>query len=268
MCQRIHIFSVRTGFLTLITWLLASTACHAQSSTQVVRIQGPITAQTQLELAGQLGNRSNPRALIEDPEPAGLIVLLNSPGGDGEAAIAIGRLLRQSKAHIFVVGRCDSACVFILAGGVVRAGIPNALGVHAGRLTQTTPEGRITREIDARQNLNDAFRLTDFNSQVRRYLRDMGIGHGLLDLMLAHQTPSVYRLSPDEAIRYHIYGFDTDYLNQRVAFYNKAYERFNIHRSTLLNRTLSVPVKCRGNIANSADFILCYQQVIQNTPNP
>lgn len=269
MLRRHSPFELSCGILVLILGFLVNTPCKAApSDTQIIRIHGPITAQTQSKLSEQLGKRSSVSAFIDEPLPAGLIVLLNSAGGDGEVAMAIGRRLRQSNAHIFVTGRCDSACVFILAGGVVRAGIPGALGVHAGRLTQTNPEGRITREIDARQNLNDSFRLTDFNSQVRHYFRDMGIGPGLLDLMLAHQTKSVYRLSPDEISRYNIYGFDTHYLNQRVTFYNKAYESLNINQTKLLSRTMNVPVKCRENIANNAAFISCYQQVIENTSNP
>ena len=47
---------------------------------------------------------------------------INSDGGDLEAAIAIGRLLRKKEAVIRVQGRCASACVFILAGAVVRDG--------------------------------------------------------------------------------------------------------------------------------------------------
>lgn len=245
-----------------------STFCQAAlTKTRVVRIHGPITAQTQVMLVEQIGTADNHDTLMDEPIPAGLIVLLNSAGGDGEIAMAIGRLLRQSNAHIFATGRCDSACIFILAGGVVRAGLPGALGVHAGRLTETTPQGRITREIDARQNLNDSFRLTGFNSQVRGYFQEMGIGHGLLDLMLAHQTKSVYRLSPEETARQHIFGFEPNYLNQRMAYYNKQHAMLKINRTNLINRTMTVPDKCRRNITHDAAFALCYQRVIENQPS-
>lgn len=240
---------------------------HSQSAEQrpfVLRINGPITGTTQRHVLGQL----NQQPTHSDILPAGLIVLLNSAGGDGEAAMAIGRALRQHQAHVFAVGRCDSACVFILAGGVVRAGLPAALGVHAGRLTQTDAQGRITREIDARQSLDDSYRLTDFNSQVRRYLNEMGIGQGLLDVMLTHQTKSVYRLSPHEIASFRLYGFDAEYLNSYTTFYNKTYESLPINQSTLTTRTLSVPIKCRREMGTDAAFVLCYQHVIQNHSAP
>jgi hypothetical protein len=254
--------------LSLFAGILVCTELRAQSTssqlidTRVLRIQGPITDQTRQSVFDQTRSLKTNSTL-----PASLVVLINSAGGDGEAAIAIGRALRQHQAHVFVVGRCDSACVFILAGGVVRAGVPGALGVHAGRLTQTNAQGRITREIDARQNLNDSFRLTDFNSQARGYLREMGIGQGLLDVMLAHQTKSVYRLSLQEINHYQLYGVNPDYLNQFTNQYNKTVISHPIHQNQLASRVLSVPLKCRSKIGNDAAFVLCYQQVIQNHTN-
>lgn len=260
-----HIVRILTALLFALIAQASINLVYGQSVEQrlvVLRINGPITGTTQLTVLRQLNQQQTRPNLW----PASLIVLLNSAGGDGEAAMAIGRALRQHQAHVFVVGRCDSACVFILAGGVVRAGVPGALGVHAGRLTQTNDQGRITREIDARQNLNDSFRLTDFNSQVRRYLKEMSIGQGLLDIMLAHQTQSVYRLSPQEITNFGLYGFDAEYLNRYTIFYNKTYENLPINSNILTTRTLKVPVKCRREIGNDAAFVLCYQHVIQNHP--
>jgi hypothetical protein len=248
-----------------ITGILASGNIAAQSpdaltgATQVLRIQGPITEQTRLAVATQTRYLKN-----TDTIPASLIVLVNSAGGDGEAAMATGRILRQHQAHVFVIGRCDSACVFILAGGVVRTGGPGALGVHAGRLAHTNEQGRITREIDARQNLDDSFRLTDFNSQVRHYLNDMGIGQGLLDVMLAHPTKTVYRLSPQETDRFKLYGFNQDYLNQYTTHYNKKNMRHAITQKQLANRIRLVPNKCRARVENPSKFSDCYLQVLQN----
>ena len=228
-----------------------------------MRIQGPITDQTQKSVLDQVRFLQNSHS-----RPASVVVLINSPGGDGEAALAIGRLLRQHQAHVFVFGRCDSACVFILAGGVVRAGTPGALGVHAGRLTQTNAQGRITREIDARQSLNDSFRLTDFNSEVRHYLKEMGIGQGLLDVILAHQTRTVYRLSPQEISHYQLYGVDPNYLNQLTADYNKTDMYRPIDKNQLARLMLSVPIKCQSTIGKDNEFIHCYQRVVQNSGTP
>ncbi len=245
--------------------LLAGSHLGAQPSseqymdTRLLRIQGPITDQTQKSVLDQVRFLQNSHS-----RPASVVVLINSAGGNGEAALAIGRLLRQHQAHVFVVGRCDSACVFILAGGVVRAGTPGALGVHAGRLTQTNAQGRVIREIDARQSLNDSFRLTDFNSEVRRYLKEMGIGQGLLDVILAHQSKAVYRLTPQEITHYKLYGVDPDYLNQFTDQYNQTDSKHPINSYELTQQILSVPIKCRSNIGHDADFLHCYQRILQN----
>lgn len=254
-----------TRFIDLVILGLSTTCLAAQPpaqrATHVLHINGPISLHKQVLLNQQLA-RINPVDPEQEPIPAGLIVLLNSPGGDGEIAMALGRQLRARNAHIFVTGRCDSACVFILASGVVRAALPGSIGVHAGRLTQTDAQGRITREIDASQSLQDSFRLTGFNSQIRHYFNEMGIGHGLLDVILAHPTRQVYTLDTEALYQYGLLGFSNDYLNQRAALYNKADMDHRINRIELFNRTMAVPTRCRSATGSDAEFIRCYNDVL------
>src|SRR5262249_4388077 len=64
---------------------------------------------------------------------------IDSPGGSVTAAMAIGRLIRKENMRVSVgfptksvpvkiVGRCISACVLILAGGVGR--VFSVIGIH------------------------------------------------------------------------------------------------------------------------------------------
>lgn len=156
-------------------------AAQNNPSPRLLRLDGVITENTAQQFNQQLSGWTN-----QDPIPAGLIILLNSPGGDGEAAMKIGRLLRAKKAQIFVIGQCESACVFVMAGGVVRAANSDTVGIHAGRLAMTNKDGKILKEVDAFQSLPNSFRLTSFNSNAHKYFSEMGFSPGFLDGMLAH----------------------------------------------------------------------------------
>lgn len=57
---------------------------------KVIHINGPISFKAYSKLSSDLRGFHN-----SDPIPAGLIVFLDSPGGAGEAAIELGRLLRK-----------------------------------------------------------------------------------------------------------------------------------------------------------------------------
>ena len=124
----------------------------------VVRLKGSISGKT-LEAVRQ----ALPR-VRGDSLPAGLIVLLDSMGGDGVAAMNIGRLLRAGKAHVFVTGQCASACIFVLAAGVIRGAPAYTVGIHRGRLTATDPKTGGTREIDVAKDANAARTLERFET--------------------------------------------------------------------------------------------------------
>src|SRR5690606_4894651 len=69
---------------------------------------------------------------IRDSGYTGLInILLDSPGGDVEAAFEAGRIIRKHEAMVSVplYGKCYSSCVFLIAGGVSRL-ILGDIGIH------------------------------------------------------------------------------------------------------------------------------------------
>ena len=224
---------------------------------RIIRIEGIITNQTLHQVEQELAGWKN-----LDPFPGGLIVLLNSPGGSGKAAMQIGRILRKEKAQTFVAGQCESACVFILVGGVVRAASNASVGVHAGRLTLTNRNGTITKEIDASQSLEDSFKLTSFNSEANQYLSEMGIRNGLIDVMLAHQTKQTYKLTEFEMQQFGVVGFDNQYLRKQGDLLVNLPKDSRINRIELYNRTLAVPQLCSKHSSNNAAFVECYKAVL------
>ena len=238
-------------------------AINTSEESRVIRINGIITGNTLRQVQQDIGKWKNP-----DPIPGGLIVLLNSPGGNGEVAMQIGRILRHHHAQAFVIGQCESACVFILAGGVVRAATDRSIGVHAGRLTITSRNGAVLKEIDASQTLENSFKLTSFNSEANQYFSEMGIKNGLIDVMLAHQTKKTYKLTEFEMQQFGIIGFDNQYLQNRGNLFETLPKPNRINRIELYNRTLSVPKLCASKSSINNSFVQCYKAVLLGQITP
>jgi hypothetical protein len=168
-----------------------------------------------------------------------LPVYLHSPGGNTDAAMAIGRQLRQlgitagvgatvprgcesafdkSKACDAAKrtgqpvaadwrpdGICSSACVWTLVGAKVRQVPPAArVGVHATKYTLVLKysSGRV-QQVSPQQSLHKA-RAAEAIAATRRYIRDMGIDPTLLDT--AEKTPhaDIYYLTRDEVAAFGI----------------------------------------------------------------
>jgi hypothetical protein len=113
------------------------------------------------------------RAAFKTAGTLNLPIILHSPGGDVDAAIAIGRMIRQRKATVIIgqaniqgcqpsdkgckpsatthgryptgfiaaYGSCYSACGLVLAGGVTRMSRPNSIGTH--QMVQTGIRERV-----------------------------------------------------------------------------------------------------------------------------
>lgn len=242
------------AFFTLVFFQLTQ-AIASSDAPRIIRIEGVISTDTFQRIQRELWGWKN-----RDPIPAGLIVLLNSPGGNGEVAMQIGRILRQHNAQAFVTGQCESACVFILAGGVVRAANTGSVGVHAGRLTITSRDGGVIKEIDASQSLENSFKLTSFNSMVNQYLSEMGIRNGLIDVMLSYKSKQTYKLTEVEMLEFGIVGFDNEYLRKRGDLFASLPKSERVNRIELYNRTLAVPKLCTSQ--SNEVFITCYAAVL------
>jgi hypothetical protein len=96
-------------------------------------------------------------------------VVLNSPGGSVTDALAMGRLIRESKFATEVeAGKyCASSCPLVFAGGVERrAGDKAAIGVHQVAALGSAQAGVPRNEMSVAQNIS---------ARCQRYLGDMGI---------------------------------------------------------------------------------------------
>ncbi|MBK6007246.1 hypothetical protein JJB11_14190 [Ramlibacter ginsenosidimutans] len=119
----------------------------------------------------------------------GMVVHLDSGGGQLVSAIAIGRLLRQMKGVAIVEAgsSCFSACVYVLAGAPYRVVQPGAVvGVHK---PYDPDDDHLPPEVrESKQARLDAF--------VRAYLKEVNVPPALYDAML--QAPQGRALPPAE----------------------------------------------------------------------
>lgn len=131
----------------------------------------------------------------------GLLVFLNSPGGDVVASIRIGTFLRDAKAitWIWPGDTCNSACVFLVAAGVKRV-VSAPLGLH-----RPTFESAMFAKLSAK----DAEKLYgDLIVRSREYFRDMGIEDKLFSDML--RVPSQKLRMVDQAYAQEVKLFGDD----------------------------------------------------------
>lgn len=199
-----------------------------------------------------------------DPIPAGLIVLLDSSGGDGEAAMQIGRLFRLANAQIFVTGECASACIFVLAGGVVRVAPAYSVGIHRGRITMSNSDAKIIKEIDVNENPAAKAALLQFERQAPRFFAEMGMSPELFPLMQSHQFKGVYRLSGPETAKMGLSGFEKGYFDHRARFFADYVGAYQMDDLELKKRTMRVASRCSGFNKQPAEFIACYKETLRD----
>ena len=174
-------------------------------------------------------------ALLKRHGGRNLPIYFHSPGGDGRAAMAMGRQLRQlgvtmgvgktiprsctsaadqseacraAKRSTQAVaadwrpdGICNSACVYALIGAKVRHVPPSArLGIHAARTTmfRKYSDGRVQQVSVKQAPVLIKTKAAEFDTQLRRYVRDMGIDVMLFDAAAKIPHESIQYLSRDQ----------------------------------------------------------------------
>jgi len=232
--------------------------------TRVILIKGTISRQL-LETMRQTFGAYSDAATKPEPIPAGLIVLLDSRGGDGIAAMEIGRILRRAKAHTMVSGECSSACVFILASGVMRSAPTFTVGIHQGRITVSNDAGVIKKEVDIQTDPKAKALFSRFEVMAQAYFAEMGLPNELFQLMQAHTMKGVHRLTAEEITLYGLNGFDEGYLTQRVDFYQNQGGRWTqLDKDELHRRTMKVASQCAPLETAPAAYIECYKKVLMD----
>ena len=164
------------------------------------------------------------RSFLNRSRVANLPIYFHSPGGIAAQAIAIGLLMREREmtagvsrtvvegcksmidqecrawqrsgqrmtAALKATSACNSACVYALIGAKTRQVPPSAqLGVHSGKLVRIFADGRV---VAASKNDRDV----PAHTQLRRYIKDMGIDLRLLEIASSTPHEGVRFLTRDE----------------------------------------------------------------------
>lgn len=223
----------------------------AANQIRVVMVKGTISRKLAENMRKLLGNNVPPDPM-EEPIPAKLIVLLDSKGGDGMAAMEIGRLLRKNNAHVFVTGECSSACVFLLASGVVRGAPSFSVGIHQGRITMSSDSGVIKREVDVQEDPKAKALLAQFERDAKVYFAQMGLPSSFFQAMQNHHTKGVYRLTGQEITFYGLSGFEDAYFEKRARFYAQKKESGLWIRMSCIDVPLRSPPSVRIMSRNSS----------------
>ncbi len=153
---------------------------------------------------------ANPRSAVSVLRPArgvlgALDLQLDSPGGDIEEAIRLGRWLRATRGMATVEegALCASACVLVLAGAVNRI-TPGTVVVHR-------------HFFDSIEPLQAARAWQSTQESIRSYLREMNVPGGLLDLALEAPPEGGRPLTLEEKRRFLLSGWDPAAEEERIA---------------------------------------------------
>jgi ATP-dependent protease ClpP protease subunit len=233
----------------------------ANNQIRVVLVKGTISRKL-LENTRKLLGSAPVTDPGDEPIPGKLIVLLDSRGGDGMAAMEIGKMLRRNNAHVFVTGECASACVFLLAGGVVRGAPGFSVGIHQGRITMSSDTGTIKREVDVKEDPRARALLAQYERDAKIYFAQMGIPSSFFQAMQNHSTKGVYRLTGEEITFYGLSGFDDEYFEKRVRFYAQKKGKWALDKDELHRRTAKVASECAPYEQKQAEFVNCYKRVL------
>jgi len=136
---------------------------------------------------------------------------LESPGGDVDAAMGIGSLVRRREGTVFA-GRCYSACILIFAGGVVRVGATfleePVIGVHRIFFAELPP-GLTPSQVKARYDAQ--------LDRVRQYFAEMNVAPELLSYMQSIEPGDMRILKREQLNRYGLRTQDVTYNEFLVA---------------------------------------------------
>ncbi len=139
---------------------------------------------------------------------------LDSQGGDVATAMSIGRKVRKARLSTWIQpnGICASACVIVFAGGVHRHASENSrIGLHRPYFASaaTATANGYERFQQAYSSVLDAH---------RAYFSEMGVGHGLLDLMTQIPSNELLWINRATATRLKLLGEDPAFAEwQRAA---------------------------------------------------
>lgn len=188
-----------------------------------------------IEIRGKIEPATLERFLAHPRIRAGrdVWVVLDSPGGDVDTALAIGRILRKTRstAAVRVGGRCLSSCVFLLAGAVRRFDNEPVIGIH-----RPFPVSTAATDYAAAQG-----RYRGLAARVQAFLDEMNMPPSLFEAIMVVPSDEVRILTRDELTRFGL--LDLDPVEADIRDANEAREH-GLTRSEYYARRALVSQRC------------------------
>jgi len=222
---------------------------HLLTCTVIAQITGEISETTVTQLKGLI-DRTRRKAEASKSFFSFLAVELNSPGGSVDAAMAIGRIVRENEAGAFVNrgAICLSSCVLALAGGSFRS-FEGKIGIHRPYLP--VPSGDVSAE-----SVKAAYQRT--LQEVRAYLREMNVVEGLADAMLRIDPENIRLLSEEELANY---GLTPAYPIAQEKYDLQVAKSNGLDRQEYMRRKALAESRCGGPTSMGSN---CYRSILKN----
>jgi len=187
----------------IVSFQLRQLGAKTPQTSYAIWIAGEIMPDTPSKVSSaitklkEMGRIAVPQMVTSEPE---FEVKLNSEGGSVDAAIEIGRMLRELDAIIVVEkdGQCLSSCVLILAGGTTR-GMYGRIGIHRPYF-ETPNKSPTSAEVSAA--------MARVRAKIASYLSGMNVDRTLADDMIKTPPEKIHFLTPNDLNHYGLLGRD------------------------------------------------------------
>lgn len=193
--------------------------------------------------------KSRPGARAAE-SPINRVVRVNTPGGDLQEAMRIGRWVRENKMQVIVPDRaqCFSSCVYILAAGVVKFALGD-VGIHRPYFI-SAPSGSVDAAM--KKALRDS----------QAYFIEMNIPSQLADVMFLTPPEHLEVLSDAKLAFYRLNQDDFGYAEERDIQNSASY---GISRQEYAARRVKfeTDVKQCNGLKDTRSYIQCADRVLQ-----
>lgn len=225
------------------------TATITETGMVVVDAIGPIQAGDAAKLKAAYDREKVRPGAKTSESPMYRLIRLNTPGGDLQEAMKIGRWVRENKMEVIVPDKahCFSSCVYVLAAGVIKHPFGD-VGIHRPYLV-TTPAGSV--DATMKKALRDS----------QAYFTEMNIPAQLADAMFSTPPEHIELLGDTKLTSYRLNQDDFGYSEERD-IQNAA--RYGISRQEYVTRwrKYETDVKQCDSIKDTGDYVKCADRVL------
>lgn len=239
-------------------------AAESAHSAEVFISENSTGGNRSVNIVGDIDRDTAAKAIALADKSSVKSFLLNSGGGDIEAAIDLGRYFRrkEARAEVRAYSTCASACLFVFAGAVHRftfvydGADMNGYSAHIGVHRPFTASS-FSSTLEATK----AYKRT--NNLIKEYLEEMNIPTSLLDLMNSVSPGGIKWLTQSDV---DLYFPMSDPVYQDKG-YSKAAAKRGISKAEYIRRIQRQDQECPKPTAEQSEeethrWVKCLQDVL------